>query len=85
MLLAAFGEAVEPMLIGEAGMEFLFGDLGLETLLLSMRHWSLVELLLAAGAAAVVLPVLAGRGSVPLAASTPADPDRGDKVPIKLH
>src|SRR6188768_3683887 len=47
MLLAAFGDAVDPAWLGEAGLEFALFDFGGELSLLGMHHWHLVHYLLA--------------------------------------
>jgi hypothetical protein len=49
MILASFGDAVDPTWLGEAGLEFAFFDFGGEFSVLAMRHWHLLELLLAGG------------------------------------
>jgi hypothetical protein len=80
MILAAFGDAVDPMLFGEA--EFALFDLGGESTVLAMRHWSLLELLMAGGV------IAAGIGVLRVCVSTFAKPLRPaptrpiDKVPI---
>jgi len=80
LILAAFGDAIDPMLLGET--EFALFDLGGETGVLAMRHWSLLELLLAGGF------VAAGIGALRIAVSSVARPLRPapgraiDKVPI---
>lgn len=82
MILAAFGDAVDPMLLGEAGLEFALFDLGGEFSVLAMLHWTLLELLL--GGAFVA----AGIGALRIGASILAKPLRPaprrpiDKVPI---
>ena len=58
MILASFGDAVDPMLLSEAGLEFALFDLGGELSLLAMRHWHLLQLLLAGGALAAGITVL---------------------------
>jgi hypothetical protein len=84
MILAAFGDAVDPALLGEAGLEFTLFDLGGETAVLAMRHWSLLQLLLAGAG------VAAGIGCIGLACaaviSALRDSVRGrpEKVPIKF-
>ena len=49
MLLASFGDAVDPTLFGEAGLEFALFDFGGEFTVLALRHWHLVQLLFAGG------------------------------------
>ena len=39
MLLAAFGDAVDPSWLGEAGLEFALFDFGGELSVLGLRHW----------------------------------------------
>jgi hypothetical protein len=80
MILAAFGDAVDPVLLGEA--EFALFDLGAESSLLGMQHWSLLELLLGGGF------VAAGIGALRIGVSAlakrlrPTPPRAIDKVPI---
>ena len=84
MILASFGDAVDPTWLGEAGLEFAIFDLGGEFSVLAMRHWHLIELLLAGGVMAVgimVLRIVAGAFFRPL---DPAAPGGVEKVPIKL-
>ena len=84
MILASFGDAVDPTWFGEAGLEFAFFDFGGEFSVLAMRHWHLLELLLAGGVMAVgimVLRIVAGAFFRPL---DPADSGGVEKVPIKL-
>jgi hypothetical protein len=49
MLLAAFGDAVDPTWLGEAGLDFVLFDFGGDVSILAMRHWTLLQLLLAGG------------------------------------
>lgn len=85
MLLAAFGDAVDPAWLGEAGLEFVLFDFGGEFSLLGMHHWHLLQYLLAGA-------VIAG-GIAAFKASVgrlfrPLRPARGraiDKVPIELR
>lgn len=85
MILAAFGDAIDPALMGEAGLEFMLFDLGGESAVLAMRHWSLLQLLLAGGA------VAAGVGAIGLACAAVINAlresvrGRPAKVPIQLH
>ena len=84
MILAVFGDAVDPSFLSEAGFEVAMFDLGGETTLLTMRHWSLLQLLLAGGVLA------AGLGCIGLACAAVLDALRESvhgrplKVPIKL-
>jgi hypothetical protein len=80
MILAVFGDAVDPLLLGDA--EFALFDLGGESVLLAMQHWSLLELVAAGGF------VTAGIGALRIAVSAlatvlrPAPPRPTEKVPI---
>ena len=85
MLLAAFGDAVDPAWIGEAGLEFALFDFGGEVSLLAMRHWSLLQLLLAGGAIAGGIAVLTVGGARLLHALRPAPRRPIEKVPIQLR
>jgi hypothetical protein len=84
MILASFGDAVDPMLFGEAGLEFVLFDFGGEFTLLAMRHWHLLQLLLAGGAAAAGLAVLWVCTRLLLKVLRPAPRQADDKVPIEL-
>ncbi|CAN5126258.1 hypothetical protein BH10PSE6_BH10PSE6_34490 [soil metagenome] len=80
MILAVFGDAVDPTLFGEA--EFALFDLGGESAILAMRHWSLLELLLAGGFVAAGIGALRILASAVVKALRPAPPRPIDKVPI---
>lgn len=85
MLLVAFGDAVDPAWLGEAGLEFTLFDFGGELSLLSLHHWHLVQFLLAGAAiAGGVCALKAGVGRIfhPL---RPAPRRAIDKVPIKVR
>jgi len=84
MILASFGDAVDPTWLGEAGLEFAFFDLGGEFSVLAMRQWHLLELLLAGGVIAagiMILRIVVGAFFQPLDS---AHQDGVEKVPIKL-
>lgn len=84
MILASFGDAVDPTWLGEAGLEFALFDFGGEFTLLAMRHWHLIEILMAGGVMAagiMVLRIVAGAFFRPLDSAVPGDVE---KVPIKL-
>ena len=84
MILASFGDAVDPALFGEAGLEFAIFDFGGELSVLAMRHWHLLQLLLAGavlGARHLRPARLRGRL---LRTLRPADRRAIDKVPISL-
>ncbi len=83
MILASFGDAVDPALFGEAGLEFALFDFGGELSLLAMRHWHLLQLLLAGAAVAAALTVLRVCAFALLKALTPAPPRAAAKVPIE--
>jgi hypothetical protein len=85
MLLAAFGDAVDPAWMGEAGLEFALFDFGGELTLLGLHHWHLLQLLAAGGAIAggvAVFKAIVGRLFRPL---HPAPARAIDKVPIELR
>jgi hypothetical protein len=84
MILSAFGDAVDPTWFSELGLEFAFFDLGGEFSILAMRHWHLLELLLAGAVIAagiMILRIVAGAFFQPLDS---ADSGAVEKVPIKL-
>lgn len=84
MLLAAFGDAVDPAWLGEAGLEFALFDMGAEVSVLGMRHWHLLMLLIAGGALATGIALLKAGTGLLLSQSQPAPPRAIEKVPIKL-
>ena len=85
MLLAAFGDAVDPAWLGEAGLEFLLFDFGGEISLLGMYHWHLLQYLIA-GAVITggIAAIKAGMGRIihPLRSAARR---AIDKVPIQLR
>ena len=84
MILASFGDALDPAIFGEAGLEFALFDFGGEFSVLTMRHWHLLQFLLAGAVVAAglaVLRVFAARFFKPL---HPAPHRAVDKVPIRL-
>ena len=84
MILASFGDAVDPAVFGEAGLEFAIFDLGGELSVLAMRHWHLLQLLLAGAALAMGLCVLRIGAAIILKALRPAERRADEKVPIQL-
>ena len=85
MLLAAFGDAVDPAWLGEVGLEFALFDFGGELSLLGLHNWHLLQLLAAGGliaAGVAVFEAIAGRVFPPL---QPAPMRAIDKVPIELR
>ncbi len=84
MILASFGDAVDPTWIGEAGLEFTLFDLGGEFSVLAMRHWHLLQLLLGGAALAAGITVLRIFGGAFYKVLRPAPTGGVEKVPIKL-
>lgn len=84
MILASFGDAADPTWVGEASFEFMLLDFSGEFSLLAMRHWHLLQHLLAGtviAAGIMVLRIVAGAFCQPLESA----PKRAiEKVPIKL-
>lgn len=58
MFLAVLGDLIGPILLGEAGMELALFDMGGETAVIAFQHWSLIEIMLAAGAIALGASVI---------------------------
>lgn len=85
MILAAFGDAVDPALLGEAGLEFMLFDLGGETAILALPHWTLLQLLLAGGALAAGLGAIGLACAAVVSALRESVHGRPAKVPIQLH
>ena len=84
MILASFGDALDPMLFGEGGLEFAIFDFGGELSVLAMRHWHLLEHLFAGAAIALGLSILTVGATAAVKALRPADRRAIDKVPIEL-
>ena len=84
MILASFGDAVDPMWIGETELEIALFDLGGEFSVLAMRHWHLLQFLLGGAVLAAGISVLRLGGTAFLRPLRPAPPGRVEKVPIKL-
>ena len=82
MILVSFGDAVDPALFGEAGLEFGLFDLGGEFSVLGMRHWHLLPLIAAGGALAAGIWVLRVCASAVFKPPRPAPRRAVDKVPI---
>ncbi|MDP1749239.1 MAG: hypothetical protein Q8L22_07265 [Reyranella sp.] len=82
MILASFGDAVDPALFGEAGLEFALFDLGGEFSVLAMRHWHLLQLLLAGGILAAGIAALRVGAPAAFKILRPAPRRTIDKVPI---
>lgn len=58
MLLAVLGDILGPVALGEAGMEFALFDMGTEGAVVALQHWSLLEMMTAAGGIALGLSVI---------------------------
>lgn len=58
MLLAVLGDILGPVALGEAGMELALFDMGGEGAVIAIQHWSLLEMMMAAGAIAFALSVV---------------------------
>ena len=84
MILASFGDAVDPALFGEAGLEFAIFDFGGELSVLAMRHWHLLQLLLLCTAGVLGIFVLCGFAAGLLRVRRSAGRRAIDKVPISL-
>lgn len=82
MLMGSFGEVLEPALLAELELDILAGELGLDAILAGLPSWSLIELLLAGLLATAGLLGFAAGFRALVRALFPADPERGDKVPI---
>ena len=82
MILASFGEVLDPSLMSELELDILASELGLESILMGLPNWNLLELLLAGLALAAGLLVIGAGLRMLVPALFPADPRRGDKVPI---
>ena len=84
MILASFGDAVDPTVLGEAGLEIALFDLGGEFSVLAMRHWHLLQLLLGGAALAAGITVLRIGSTIFYRALRPAPGGGVEKGPIKL-
>ena len=84
MILASFGDSVDPALFGEAGFEFALFDFGGEFSVLGLRHLHLLQFLLAGGILAAGLSVLRVGAAAVIRRLRPADRRATGKVPIRL-
>ncbi len=84
MILASFGDAVDPAFLSEAGLEFAIFDFGGGLSVLAMRHWHLLQLLLAGGGVAFGVFVLRVFAAGLVRILRPAGRRAIDKVPIEL-
>ena len=82
MILVSFGDAVDPALFGEAGLEFGLFDLGSEFSVLALRDLNLLQLLLAGGLLAAGLAVLRVGGTLAQKVLRSAPRRAIDKVPL---
>jgi hypothetical protein len=84
MILAAFGDAVDPTVFGEVGLEFAIFDFGGELTVLAMRHWHLVQLLLAGAVVSFGIFVLRVFYAGLIRILLPVSPRSTGKIPIEL-
>jgi hypothetical protein len=82
MILVSFGEAVDPALFGEAGLEFGLFDLGSEFSVLALRDLHLLQLLLAGGLLVAGLAALRVGGALAQKVLRSAPRRAIDKVPL---
>jgi hypothetical protein len=82
MILVSFGDAVDPALFGEAGLEFGLFDLGSEFSVLALRDLHLLQLLLAGGLLAAGLAALRVGGALAQKVLHSAPRRAIDKVPL---
>jgi len=82
MILVSFGDAVDPTLFGEAGLEFGLFDLGGEFSVLALSDLHLLQLLLAGGLLAAGLAVLRVSGALAQKALRSAPRRAIEKVPL---
>lgn len=85
MILASFGDFIDPAFLGEGGLEFALFDFGGELSLMALHQWHLLALLLggmAVTAGLCVLRIVVGALADPL---RPSDRDPIEKVPISLR
>jgi hypothetical protein len=82
MILSSFGEVLDPSLMAELELDILASELGLESILMGLPNWNLVELLLAGLALTAGLLVIAVGLRMLVPALFPTDPRGRDKVPI---
>jgi hypothetical protein len=85
MLLAAFGDAVDPAWLGEAGLDLVLFDFGGEISVLAMRHWQLLQFLLAGAVIAGGILVLKIIVPAYLRSPRPGPHRALGKVPIELR
>jgi hypothetical protein len=82
MILVSFGDAVDPALFGEAGLEFGLFDLGGEFSVLALRDLHLLQLLLAGGLLAAGLAALRAGGVLAQKVLRSAPRRAIEKVPL---
>ena len=82
MILVSFGDAVDPALFGEAGLEFGLFDLGGEFSVLALRDLHLLQLLLAGGLLAAGLAALRLGGALAQKVLRSAPGRAIEKVPL---
>jgi len=81
MMLSALGDAIDPTLLGDAGLESVFFDVG-ELSVIAIPHWHLVQLLLAGAVAAGIVCAMRTVGAAPLCVSRPGPHRALGKIPI---
>jgi hypothetical protein len=84
MILAAFGDAVDPAVLDAVGLEIFLADLGGEFSLLAMSQWHLLQFLLGGAVLAAGIAALRMAGAAYLRSLHPAPTRAVDKVPIEL-
>jgi hypothetical protein len=84
MILASFGDAVDPAVLSEIGLEFAIFDFGGELSVLAMRQWHLLQFLLAGAAGAFGVFVLRVFAAGLIRILRPAGRRAIHKVPIGL-
>ena len=82
MILVSFGDAIDPALFGEAGLEFGLFDLGGEFSVLALRDLHLLQLLLAGGLLAAGLAALRSGGALAQKVLRSAPGRAIEKVPL---
>jgi len=82
MLLAVLGDALDPALFGEAGLDIAFLDFGADSLLLGAAEWPLLSLLMAGGALALAYRAAVRLVPAAMRALRAMHPRRDGKVPI---
>ena len=82
MILASFGDAIDPAMFGDAGLEFAIFDLGGEFSVLAMKDWHLLQHLLAGAVLVLGISVLRVGSTAIVKVLRPAARRVLSKVPI---